>query len=83
MIWPPFDRNVAVIRELEQRQILSRNQAVSQQTIHNEVMEHLPIVTAWLVQHDLWERVEVRFDVVAVTGDAPPQWLRDAFEASS
>lgn len=37
--------------------------------------------TAWLVQHDLWERVEVRFDVVAVVGDQSPEWLRGAFEA--
>ena len=25
--------------------------------------------TAWLVAHDLWERVAVRFDVLAVVGD--------------
>lgn len=36
--------------------------------------------TAWLVAQGLWERVEVRFDVVAVVGDTP-QWIRDAFEA--
>lgn len=42
--------------------------------------------TAWLVQHDLWERVPVRFDVVGVTGphdgslDALEiEWLRNAF----
>lgn len=37
--------------------------------------------TAWLVEHDLWERVPIRFDVVAVTGDEAPTWIRDAFEA--
>lgn len=37
--------------------------------------------TAWLVEHDLWERVPVRFDVVAVVGDQPPTWIRDAFSA--
>jgi putative endonuclease len=36
--------------------------------------------TAWLVAHDLWERVEVRFDVVAVEGDRAPTWIRHAFE---
>lgn len=44
--------------------------------------------TAWLVQHELWERVEVRFDVVAVELDpqgAPagePTWIRGAFETA-
>ncbi|MCA9704339.1 MAG: YraN family protein [Myxococcales bacterium] len=37
--------------------------------------------TAWLVEHDLWERVEIRFDVVTVTGDEPPRWIPGAFEA--
>lgn len=37
--------------------------------------------TAWLVEHDLWERVAVRFDVVAVVGDHAPCWIRGAFEA--
>lgn len=40
--------------------------------------------TAWLVAHDLWERVEVRFDVVAVElGSEPIRiiWIRGAFEA--
>ena len=37
--------------------------------------------TAWLVAHDLWERVEVRFDVVAVELGQPPTWIRGAFEA--
>lgn len=37
--------------------------------------------TAWLVAHDLWERVEVRFDVVAVELDTNAlTWLRHAFE---
>jgi len=40
--------------------------------------------TAWLVAHDLWERVAVRFDVVTVTGDdpdrAPIDWLPAAFD---
>lgn len=35
--------------------------------------------TAWLVARDLWERVAVRFDVIALVGDEDPQWLRDAF----
>jgi putative endonuclease len=35
--------------------------------------------TAWLVGHDLWERVAVRFDVIALVGDDDPLWLRDAF----
>lgn len=37
--------------------------------------------TAWLVAHELWERVEVRFDVVAVEHGREPTWIRDAFEA--
>jgi Holliday junction resolvase-like predicted endonuclease len=37
--------------------------------------------TAWLVAHDLWERVEVRFDVVAVEHGHEPTWIRGAFEA--
>jgi putative endonuclease len=36
--------------------------------------------TAWLVDHDLWERVAVRFDVVGVTGDRF-EWVRGAFVA--
>lgn len=37
--------------------------------------------TAWLVAHDLWEGVEVRFDVVAVELDTNAlTWLRHAFE---
>jgi putative endonuclease len=35
--------------------------------------------TAWLVGRDLWERVAVRFDVIALVGDDDPLWLRDAF----
>ena len=40
--------------------------------------------TTWLVRHDLWERVPVRFDVVGVTH--PPDenptvdWIENAFE---
>ena len=40
--------------------------------------------TTWLVHHDLWERVPVRFDVVGVTH--PPgepttvHWIENAFE---
>jgi putative endonuclease len=34
--------------------------------------------TAYLVANDLWERVAVRFDVVALVGD-DIEWLRDAF----
>ncbi|MEM7159132.1 MAG: YraN family protein [Myxococcota bacterium] len=43
--------------------------------------------TAWLVQRDLWERVEVRFDVIGVALDedgeprGTPHWIRDAFQA--
>jgi putative endonuclease len=36
--------------------------------------------TAWLVTHDLWERVETRFDVVAVEPGREPTWIRGAFE---
>ncbi|MCH9680304.1 MAG: YraN family protein [Deltaproteobacteria bacterium] len=38
--------------------------------------------TAWLMAHGLWERVEVRFDVVAVdiADGGGPQWIRGAFE---
>lgn len=36
--------------------------------------------TAWLVSHDLWERVDVRFDVVACIGPHQLQWIRDAFQ---
>jgi len=41
--------------------------------------------TAWLVAHQLWERVAVRFDVVGLTGpdsNAPADivWIRGAFE---
>jgi putative endonuclease len=36
--------------------------------------------TAWLVGHGLWEKVEVRFDVVAVTEGHTPTWVRGAFE---
>lgn len=35
--------------------------------------------TMWLIEQGLWERVEVRFDVVALVGDDDPLWLRDAF----
>jgi putative endonuclease len=35
--------------------------------------------TAWLIERDLWDRVAVRFDVIALVGDADPIWLRDAF----
>ena len=34
--------------------------------------------TGWLVQRELWERVALRFDVVALVGDEL-EWLRDAF----
>lgn len=43
--------------------------------------------TAWLVKRDLWERVEVRFDVIGVslgedgTPQGQPDWIRGAFEA--
>lgn len=40
--------------------------------------------TAWLVREGLWERVDVRFDVVGVTWDddeAPEiEWIAGAFE---
>jgi|SRR5690606_11891714 len=35
--------------------------------------------TAWLVAHDLWERVEVRFDVVSVE-PTELTWIRNAFD---
>ncbi len=37
--------------------------------------------SAWLLSQDLWERVEVRFDVVGVELGSPPTWIRAAFEA--
>jgi putative endonuclease len=36
--------------------------------------------TSWLLAHELWERVEVRFDVVAVEHGHAPTWIRGAFE---
>ncbi|TPV92862.1 MAG: YraN family protein [Myxococcales bacterium FL481] len=40
---------------------------------------------AWLVANDLWERVEVRFDVCAVLlGDVPQiEWCRAAFDGDA
>lgn len=35
--------------------------------------------SAWLLREGLWERVPVRFDVIAIVGDDDPLWLRDAF----
>jgi putative endonuclease len=35
--------------------------------------------TAWLIERGLWERIAVRFDVIALVGDHDPLWLRDAF----
>jgi putative endonuclease len=34
--------------------------------------------TGWLVRQNLWERVAVRFDVVALVG-GELEWLKDAF----
>lgn len=34
--------------------------------------------TAYLVREDLWERVAVRFDVIAIVGERAT-WLRNAF----
>jgi putative endonuclease len=34
--------------------------------------------SGWLVKRGLWERVAVRFDVIAIVGD-DVEWLRDAF----
>lgn len=43
--------------------------------------------TTWLVQHDLWEQVAVRFDVVGVIessdGTAQIEWIENAFEAGT
>lgn len=40
--------------------------------------------TAWLLEHDLWEKIAVRFDVVGVTapGSGRPHmaWIENAFE---
>jgi putative endonuclease len=37
--------------------------------------------TAWLVAHDLWEQVAVRFDVIAIVGaDSEVVWIKSAFE---
>lgn len=46
--------------------------------------------TGWLVEHDLWERVPVRFDVIGVVLEGGPNraevhrtdWIRGAFEAA-
>lgn len=39
--------------------------------------------TAWLLARDLWERVEVRFDVIAVERDTDQlTWIRAAFDAT-
>lgn len=43
--------------------------------------------TAWLVQQELWERVAVRFDVVAIvvgTDEQAPEitWIAGAFDAA-
>ncbi|TPV92349.1 MAG: YraN family protein [Myxococcales bacterium FL481] len=37
---------------------------------------------SWLLAHDLWERVEVRFDVCAVLLGDPPrvEWFKGAFD---
>jgi putative endonuclease len=41
--------------------------------------------TAWLVREDLWEKVAVRFDVIAVVAPDSPTpdvvWIRGAFDA--
>lgn len=42
--------------------------------------------TAWLVREELWERVAVRFDVVAIVfgdGEKAPEisWISEAFDA--
>lgn len=34
--------------------------------------------TAWLVRRELWERVAVRFDAIALIGDRL-EWIRDAW----
>lgn len=34
--------------------------------------------TGWLVKRDLWERVAVRFDAIAIVGEEL-EWLRDCF----
>jgi putative endonuclease len=34
--------------------------------------------TGWLIRNELWERVAVRFDVVAIVGEHI-EWLTDAF----
>lgn len=35
--------------------------------------------TAWLIAHDLWEEVAVRFDVISVVDDEI-QWIQGAFD---
>jgi putative endonuclease len=44
----------------------------------------LRAATAWLVREGLWERVEVRFDVVGVTGEGEGalEWIRNAFDTN-
>ncbi|PRP91764.1 hypothetical protein ENSA5_53450 [Enhygromyxa salina] len=34
--------------------------------------------TGWLIERDLWNRVAIRFDVVALVGD-DIEWLKNAF----
>lgn len=41
----------------------------------------LRAASAWLVAHDAWEQVPVRFDVVGIV-DGEITWIRDAFDAS-
>lgn len=41
--------------------------------------------TAWLVAQELWDKVPLRFDVIAVTYDTTPPtitWIKNAFEAT-
>ncbi len=47
---------------------------------HHKQRRVVRAATAWLVAQGLWERVEVRFDVVAVELGSEPTWIRGAFE---
>ena len=51
---------------------------------HDKQRRVIRAATAWLVRHDLWDKVAVRFDVVGVTGEPGNydiEWIVNAFEA--
>lgn len=79
------DSDAYVFVEVRSRVSSAHGSAV--ETIdHRKQRQIIRAATAWLVAHDLWERVEVRFDVIGIEvtdeGEpaAEPTWLRNAFE---